>query len=369
MTKITPEIKLDSHQNIVKKALQALSTSIETDDKRGFFAKTFLLKTPKSQKLSQKQSLYIYGDVGRGKSMLMKEFFDSINKTPKTYFHFNLFMRQIHESLRDIRNEEKEYKDELFEAVQRVVKEKKLICFDEFQVTDIADAMLLSRIFSYLFSKGVTAVFTSNSKPEDLYKNGLQREVFLEFVTKVLLKNCQILNLNSPTDYRGEYAKSLTKRYFIFDEKEGKESVTRNVTQIIEKLTKSQELKPKKLKVWGREIQIKQTFKKIAVIDFSDLCKENYAASDYQTICQNFNLIFLLNLPKLSSDDRNEAKRFTLFIDEVYENKTALIVTSEVETSQIYNQGTGSEAFKRTVSRLQEMKSDNYWQESKIKNS
>jgi cell division protein ZapE len=270
-------------------------------------------------------------------------------------------MRLIHEALRDIRKEKKKFKDELIEAVKRVVPNQRLICFDEFQVTDIADAMLLSRIFSYLFSQNVVTVFTSNSKPMDLYKNGLQREVFLEFVKNILLQTCEVLHLDSPTDYRAQYVKNLTQRYFLATKKNHE-----IVQEIIKNLTQSSKFKSRKLKVWGREIKIKKTHQKIAVINFADLCEVDFSASDYQTICQTFDLIFLLRLPKLNAENVNEAKRFMLFIDEVYENKVALIVTAKTEISEIYQSGTGYEAFKRTASRLNEIKSDYYWWGSKV---
>jgi len=438
-----PKIVLDQHQLIIQKALKQLAKNLEENSNNNLIAKIFSSKT-------KTQSFYIYGDVGRGKSMLMKEFFTSISKTPKLYFHFNGFMRQIHEALRDIRKEDKKFKDELIEAVERIIVcyenlvqkstapdpslsrrgeqqnsdlspsllsggepkspsllsggepkspsllrggepkspsllrggepkspsllrggwggarhafalKAKLICLDEFQVTDIADAMLLSRIFSYLFSKNTTIIFTSNSKPTNLYKNGLQREIFLEFVTNILLKNCQVLNLNSPTDYRAEYTKNLTKRYFINNQKN-----RQTIKEIINNLTNQKPPKPTKLNVWGREVIIKKTYNNIAVINFKDLCQTDHSASDYQNICQRFSLIFLFNLPKLTQDNLNEAKRFMLFIDEIYENKTALIITAKVKIDEIYNQGIGSEPFKRTQSRLQEIKSDNYWQASKI---
>jgi len=345
---------LDSQQILVENKLLNLAKELESQASEGFFRKIISSK-------KQLKSFYIYGDVGRGKSMLMKNFFNSLHKTPKTYFHFNLFMRKIHEALRDIRKEEKKFEDELFEAVKRVVQKNKLICFDEFQVVDIADAMLLSRIFSHLFSQGVVVIFTSNSKPQDLYKNGLQREIFLEFVEKVLLKNCEVLYLNSPTDYRSQYRKNLTRRYFISN-KENREEVKK----IIENFTEGKKLKSKKLKVWGREIKIKKTFEKVAIFNFDELCRVDFAASDYQAICQNFDLIFLLKVPKLTKEDMNEARRFVLFIDEAYENKAALIILAKTKSEKIYESGVGAEAFSRTVSRLNEIKSDSYWQLSKV---
>ena len=348
------KIILDQSQIELQDKLQKLSQQLEDRQNANFLKKIF-------SNNDQIKSLYVYSDVGRGKSMLMGEFFKSVVKTTKISFHFNAFMRQIHEALRDIRKEEKKYKDELIEAVKRVVKENQLVCFDEFQVVDIADAMLLSRIFSYLFSSGVVVVFTSNSEPLQLYKNGLQREIFLEFVENILLTNCEVFHLNGQVDYRQQFTKNLTKRYFISNKKNRE-----IVEEIIAKITKFETLKPRKLKVWGREIKIKKTYQKIAVINFSDLCEVDFAASDYQTICQNFDLIFLMKLPRLTPDNVNEARRFVLFIDEVYENKVALIVSSKVKISEIYQEGIGAEAFKRTASRLNEIKSDSYWQNSKI---
>ncbi len=339
---------LDQQQIIVQKRLLQLKDSLESKSEKWFLQKILTSETPL-------KSLYIHGDVGRGKSMLVREFFKLVEKTPKTYFHFNSFMRSIHEALRDIRKEEEKFKDELIEATKRVIKKNILICFDEFQVLDIADAMLLSRIFTHLFKNGRVVIFTSNSQPLELYKNGLQREVFLEFVEKILLKNCDVLHLNSSTDYRSIYAKSLSKRYFISNEKNRQE-----LKEIINKMTDGNKLRSETIKVWGRDIKIKKTHKNIALFNFDDLCRVEFSASDYQAICQKFEVIFLLKIPRLLPEDANEARRFILFIDEAYEKKTNLIILAKTSPNKIYENGTGSEAFKRTVSRLNEIKSDNY---------
>lgn len=349
---------LDAKQIEIKERLDSLSASLAKEMKQGFLQKLFTSKT-------QIKSLYIHGDVGRGKSMLMKKFFNSLKKIPKTpphiEFHFNAFMQAIHESLFEIRQENNNLKDELIEAVKRVVKDHKVICFDEFQVTDIADAMLLSRIFSYLFENNVIVVFTSNSEPLNLYQNGLQRDIFLEFVNQVLLTNCDVLYLDSNTDYRSKYCQSLTHRYFIESDE-----TTREVNKVIRKISDNKPLKASSLKVWGRKIELKKTHGKIMVVNFDEICQNSLSASDFRAICKNFNLIFLLRIPKLSSEDVNEAKRFMLFIDEVYENKVALIVSAKTQPEKIYQKGIGSEAFTRSVSRLNEIKSDQYWQMSKL---
>jgi cell division protein ZapE len=345
---------LDKEQTKIKDRLTQISLQLENQHSLSFFQKIF-----KSESLIK--SLYIYGGVGRGKSMLMKGFYNSLKKTPKLHFHFNAFMQLLHENLHIIRKEKNKYNDELIEAVKRIVKDAKVICFDEFQVIDIADAMLLSRIFSYVFNQKIFVIFTSNSHPQNLYKNGLQREVFLEFVNKILLKNCDLLFLDTDTDYRGLYKQNLTKRYFISNKK-NREAVN----NVIANLTDLKRLKSCEIEVWGRKIKIKKTYKKIAVINFSEIFLSDFGAADYRAICQKFDLIFLLKIPKLTKEDVNEARRFLLFIDEVYENKVALIFSAKVSAEKIYENGIGVEVFQRAISRINEIKSDFYWKNSKF---
>lgn len=345
---------LDERQIKIKEKLNQILSQLENHHSLSFFQKIFKSQNPV-------KSLYIHGGVGRGKTMLMKEFYTSLHKTPKLYFHFNAFMQSVHENLHLLRQEKNKYADELIEVIKRLIKNTKAICFDEFQVVDIADAMLLSRIFSYIFSQKILVIFTSNSKPQDLYKNGLQREIFLEFVNKILLKNCDVSFLDSPVDYRGLYRENLTTRYFISNKKNSAE-----IKDIIAHLTDSTPLKSRKLKVWGREIKIKKTYKKIAVIKFAEIFLSDFGVADYRAICQSFDLIFLLKIPKLNEDNINEARRFLLFIDEAYENKTALIISAKVAAEKIYEKGIGSEVFGRAVSRINEIKSDFYWKNSKF---
>jgi cell division protein ZapE len=356
------KISLDQQQILLQKRLEQLALSLNSQAQISFFKKFFSkIETPKS--------LYNHGDVGRGKSMLMKEFFESLKTKEKIYTHFNDFMKSIHEQLREVRTEKGKFSDELIEALNRVIKKARIICFDEFQVLDVADAMLLSRIFVKLFSQNIVVVFTSNTEPHKLYPNGLQREFFMEFVEKILLKNCEVFELDSPTDYRMKYAKSLTKRYFI-DNKNSRQEIA----EIIKHFSDEMQQEPCEIKVWGRAIKIEKSFVKnvkgkeikIAVITFDELCRTEFAASDYQAIARNFDLIFLLDIAQLTSDDANEARRFILIIDEIYENKTALITLAKTSPEKIYLDGKGADAFKRTVSRLNEIQSDEYWNESKI---
>ncbi|HLD76898.1 MAG TPA: cell division protein ZapE [Rickettsiales bacterium] len=350
------KIHLDQHQGNIYKHLQDLAYFIEHNKKESFLTK-FLPKKPKKTL----KSLYLYSPPGYGKTMLMQKFYQKLKKTPKIYFHFNSFMRAIHEALRDIRNEKKNYKDELIEAIKRIISDKKVLCFDEFQVHDIADAMILGRIFSYLFSQNTFLIITSNSKPQDLYKNGLQREIFMQFVEKIFLKNVVVLKLENQIDYRLQYKKNLSKHYFIESEKSQKQ-----LQEIIEHFTKSKPLESSEIKVWGRVIKLKKTFENIAIFDFAEICKTNLAATDYKEICKKFDLIFLLNLPKITAQDKNEAWRLMLFIDEIYENKTALIILAKTEIDEIFIDKKDKETNVRMLSRLYEIKSDQYWQNSKF---
>ena len=161
----------------------------------------------------------IYGDVGRGKTMLMKNFYDKITDIPKIYFHFNSFMILLHKTLHQIRKNSQKNNDDLIEALKKIIIDEKIICFDEFQVLDVADAMLLARIFEYFFSKKITVIITANLHPQNLYKNGLQREIFLDFVNKILLKKIEVLSLNSEIDYRVHNRIKLIKRFFVSNQK------------------------------------------------------------------------------------------------------------------------------------------------------
>lgn len=346
---------LDQAQIEIEKQLKDLALDIEKRAQKSLLQKLF-------QSDVEIKSLYIYGDVGRGKTMLMRNFFNSIHEVKKSYFHFNAFMNLIHETLRDIRMQDQKVSDELIEAVKIVLGKSRVICFDEFQVVDIADAMLLSRIFSYVFSQGIVVVFTSNSRPSELYKNGLQRELFLEFVNKVLLRHCHVLHLDSKIDYRGEFSHSLTERYFF------SKTDCKKIKDIVKNFSEKDPLKTSYLKVWGRDVEIKRSNKKIAVFTFDELCKENFSASDYGAICKRFDLIFLLNIYCLKQEDVNEARRLTSFIDEVYEKKAALIIFSDCEIERIYSNLTDGSWSKRSISRLSEIKSDYYWFNSKLFN-
>lgn len=359
-------INLDENQKIVANILDNFANILEkkylNSKIKNIFNKISAKILPKKTN-QELLAIYIYGDVGRGKSMLMKNFFNKVKvaNNLKHSVHFNSFMNEIHQALKILRIKSLNVKDELKYATNQILKNYRILCLDEFQVVDIADAMLLSRIFKIIFEKKIALIITSNCHPLELYKNGLQRELFIDFVNKILLKNCQIVNLDSKIDYREKYRENLEQRYII------KNNITNKIfNDIINNTVNIDHLEPLDIKVWGRKFTIHQTYQDIAIIDFSSFLKEALSANDYKVICNKFALIFIKNLPKLTKEDPNEARRLTLFIDEAYENKLALIILAECEIEEIYLHGIGAEAFKRTISRLKEIKSDFYWHHSKI---
>lgn len=371
------QIKLNSAQVEVFKKLSSLKLYLEQSSEVRSFRKKIssdlesnsvvasfwqITKTNLAKKLSKKivigqshnlkqpQSFYIYGRVGSGKSTLMKDFFNRLQLKNKTYCHFNDFMQQIHRKLHSLRNKILNHCDLVEVATKEIIGDNKILCFDEFQVEDVADAMILNKVFSYLIESGVILVITSNFHPLELYKNGLQRDLFLKFVKEVLEKNCQIINLDNDFDYRGQFS-GLIKRYYYPNNSDNK----KQVLEIFHEITNYQKPATIIIKLFGRELKLHNVCDDVALFSFEDLFKADFSVVDYQAICHNFKLIFLLDIPRLSKEDRNEAKRLIWFVDEAYENKVKLVILSEVKPEEIYLEGVGSESFKRTASRLNEI--------------
>jgi len=340
-------MNLDEAQLIIKNQLDNLAQSLEKQQSEVNSINFLLNFFKKSKTQNEFFGFYIYGDVGRGKTMLMKYFYEKIQRTPKIYFHFNGFMILLHKTLHKIRQKPKRSGDDLVEALQEIIINQKLICFDEFQVVDIADAMLLSILFTFIYDQQIIVVFTSNSHPLELYKNGLQRELFIDFVNNVLLTNSQLIHLDSTIDYRELKTKNSFKK-FLVNNQNNREIFANYITSY----TKNKIIGIKKLKVWGRDLIVKKSYEDIAIFDANELFYENLHSSDYHQICMNFNLIFIKNLRKFSDDEPNEIKRLTLFIDEVYESKIALIILSKTTIDKLLDQEliqTKYQFFARTI--------------------
>ena len=306
------------------------------------------------------RGLYIWGDVGRGKTMLMDLFFETAKVEKKRRVHFHEFMADVQDRLNAVRQAMKEDKskdgDPISPVASELADETLLLCFDEFHVNDIADAMILSRLFERLFERGVVVAATSNVPPGELYKEGLNRPLFLPFV-KLLETKCGTINLAARTDYRLEKL-SGTQMWHVPADREAQQQID----EVWRKLAGRAGGAPCDLSYRGRMIHVPFSGNGAARFDFSDLCHQPLGAADFVQIAHNFHTVVIEDIPVMSPEQRNEAKRFILLIDALYDNAVKLVASAAAERDEIY-QGAGTiEAteFKRTGSRLIEMGSTEY---------
>jgi cell division protein ZapE len=336
------ELAADVAQGAAVARLQALEAALREYKPRGLF--TSAGEAPKG--------LYLWGDVGRGKSMLMDLFFERVPIRAKRRVHFNAFMAETHMLIHDERQRGAE--EPISTVARRIARHATLLCFDEFQVTDIADAMILGRLFEQLFAAGVIVVATSNTPPRGLYEGGLNRQLFLPFIA-LLERKLDTVELNGPTDYRlqrlAEIDTYITPLGAAADAK-------MNAAWL--RLTGVPCGEAKTLIVLGRRLRVLQTAKGVARFSFDDLCRQQLAAADYLEIARHFHTVLIDNVPVLSPAERNEARRFILLIDTLYDEHVKLICSAAAPPEALYRHGDGTDAFRRTASRLAEMQSADY---------
>jgi cell division protein ZapE len=347
------ELRADPDQRATVERLAALADTLDAIPARGSVLWRMLRKTPESPR-----GIYMWGGVGRGKSMLMDLFFDSVSMTAKRRVHFHEFMIEVHERLRVERM--KERGDPIPPVVAALAEQARLLAFDEMVVNNTADAMILSRLFTGLIGAGVTVVTTSNRPPTDLYKDGLNREHFLPFIALIQTK-LDILCLNGPVDYRLERLGGMPTWYAPI----GPEA-TAAVAEAFFRLTDyppedrahvpSAELQISA----GRTMHVPKSLKGVAVFSFKRLCAEARGAPDYLAIARNYHTAIIVGIPLLGPELRNEAARFKVLIDALYEHKVKVLATAAAEPFQLYPEGDGAFEFERTVSRLMEMQSQEY---------
>jgi cell division protein ZapE len=310
------------------------------------------------------RGLYIWGDVGRGKSMLMDLFVQSITPFRRTKrVHFHAFMRDTHARLHAFR-QLRSQADVMPKVIRDIAQETQVLCLDELQVTDVTDAMILARLFSGLIDAGVAIVFTSNRAPRDLYQGGLQREQFLQFVSEVVEGRLEIHELRSEHDYRMEKIAALT-RVYMYPRCSAADDF---LLESWHYLVGDEQSEPLQLKIHGRNIEIEKHVRGVAWLTFAELCMRPLGASDYLEIVKNIHTLLLQGIPKLSAEQRNEAKRFVTLIDALYDNKIKLICTAQTAPEEIYLGNDGGFEFARTVSRLHEMQSESYLMSKKSDN-
>jgi cell division protein ZapE len=306
------------------------------------------------------KGLYIFGDVGRGKTMLMDLFFAASSVPRKRRVHFHEFMAEVHERVHVLRQRAKLGEigadDPIGVAASAIAEETRLLCFDEFHVTDIADAMILGRLFKRLFELGVVVVATSNVPPTELYKDGLNRALFLPFIA-LIEENMEVRQLDARTDFRLEKLAGVPVWHVPADR-----AAEAALEQAWQRLTAGHAGEPRDLLVKGHTIRIPRATMGVAWFSFEDLCQQPLAAADYLKIAREYHTVLLEHVVVMDYERRNEAKRFIILIDTFYDNAVKLIASAEAEPDALYRADEGFEAseFKRTASRLIEMRSEAY---------
>lgn len=306
------------------------------------------------------KGLYVHGEVGRGKTMLMDMFFQLLPVERKRRAHFNDFMADAHERInahrQALKRGETKQEDPIPPVAEALAEQAWVLCFDEFTVTDIADAMILSRLFSALFARGVVLIATSNVAPDNLYRDGLNRQLFLPFVN-ILKQHVDVINLDSRTDYRLE----KLDRQPVYLTPLGSET-TKRMDAAWTAHKNGAEEKPDVIHIKGRDIPVRHAVAGAARFTFNELCAQPLAASDYIAIVTRYQTLFIDDVPILDYSRRNEAKRFILLIDVLYDHHARLFISAEAQPEKLYEARQGVEAFEfdRTASRLFEMQSAEY---------
>ena len=299
------------------------------------------------------RGIYLFGAVGRGKSMLMDAFFETAPQRLKRRVHFHAFMLDIHERLHQRRQRSAE-QDPIGPLARDLAQEAALLCFDEFQVTNIADAMILGRLFAGLFEAGVVVVATSNIAPQGLYAGGLQRERFLPAIA-LLEEKLDVLELAGPVDYRRDRIKGMT----IFHTPLGR-AATAALDKAFAALTDNAPPAPVELAVQGRVLAVPRAALGVARTRFFDLCVRPLGAADFLALAREFHTLVLDDVPILTAEKRNEARRFITLIDALYEHRVKLICSAAALPDMLHEVGDHAGEFRRTASRLHEMQSAEY---------
>lgn len=306
-------------------------------------------------KVMPPKGVYLWGGVGRGKSFLMDAFFASIPFEAKVRLHFHEFMRSIHQEMKAAKSQS----DPLMYVAAQVAKKYRVICFDEFHVSDIADAMILYRLLHYLYHHGVVFVMTSNYKPDDLYPDGLQRNRFLEAID-LINERMNVLNVDVGTDYR-MVTQDQVQRYLS----PLNDQTHMQMQTIFKKLSGISQIVPTVLNIENRELSAVAVGGDVAWFTFEQLCQTARSQNDYLVLAERFDTIMLSDVPQLSDVDFSAARRFTWLLDVLYDHRMQLIISAAVEPEQLYTSGSMAGEFVRAVSRITEMQSLEYTQRSK----
>ena len=333
-------VQADPAQMAVLPVLDRVLTDLAAPVRRGLFRKA----------TAPVRGVYLWGGVGRGKSMLM-DMLAELAPPPKQRRHFHEFMQSVHAGMTKARKTGVD--DAIAPVADAIIAATRFLAFDEMQITDIADAMIVGRLFERLFAAGVTVVATSNRHPDELYKDGLNRALFVPFI-QMITDHMEVVELRGPADHRqGRLAGAQV--YFTPADAAARAALS----AIWQRLTGGQD-HPLILKVTGRDVEIPHFHNGVARARFHDLCSRPLGAADYLALAHAARVLILEDVPQLSSENFNEAKRFVILIDALYEARVKLFLSAAARPEMLYVEGEGAFEFARTASRLQEMQSDGW---------
>jgi cell division protein ZapE len=343
----TPKsVALDAAQSDVAQHFDALAAALPTYKHRPNFLSALFRRKPSSAP----KGLYVWGTVGRGKTMLMDRFFNTVPVATKRRIHFHAFMQEVHAGRANTNAD-----DVIGSIADGLAASAKLLCLDEMQVSDIADAMILGRLFEALWSRGVTIVTTSNQPPDGLYKDGLNRQLFLPFIAR-LNEMMDVVELKDGRDYRlGRIAADQTYVTPLSPKADAR------LTELWHTLADGENGRPQEIEVLGRKLAVPYAAHGCCWFEFDALCRQPLGATDYLALARNYGTIFVAHVPVLKASERNEAKRFILLIDTLYDAGTRLVISAEAAPEKLVTTGQHKAEFLRTASRLREMQSKSWW--------
>jgi cell division protein ZapE len=340
------EVILDKSQKVLNHKFLKLASEIKSVNFLGKLT-NLLFDSP-----IRHSGVYLYGNVGSGKTMLMQQFYKQLT-VPKKIVHYQQFMQKVHEKMHNLQN------TSAHKVVQDLAKEMakscRVICMDEFEIKDIADAMIIMRLFKYLQKHSVFIFVTTNIEPDNLYMDGLQRWAFLPFI-EMLKRRFEILHLESEKDYRFNVIANIENRVLF----PASQSTAKELQNIKSKLCIDAELSEVKIEVFGRDLLFKKAHSNILVTDFAELFERDLGYADYVTLSEKFEIIILSSVRCISEDEGNLITRFINFIDNAYFNRVLLFIEIDCAPEELYISTTRNKEFERTVSRLNEMNSKNY---------
>jgi len=356
------QVRSDPVQEKIVQRLQAVHEALvavahEAPARKGFWSRLGLGAAEKPP--AGPHGLYIWGPVGRGKSMLMDLFFADAPVAKKRRVHFHEFMLEVQARLHKRREElaargAPPEADTIVPIAREIAQQTRLLCFDEFQVTNIADAMILGRLFEVLFDEGLTVIATSNRAPDDLYKNGLQRDRFLPFI-ELLKQRLEILELGGGHDYRMDRMRELD----VYLTPLGSWADNK-LDEAFRALSGGLDGEPRVLRTQGRDVPVPRAAPGVAMANYMDWCARPMGAADFLCIADHFHTVILADIPKMGPDSQDKAARFVTMIDSFYERKVKFICSAAAAPAKLYTEGDGAFEFQRTVSRLMEMQSPEY---------